>query len=240
MAYDRQTWVLGEGGGTPLSATRMNHLEEGVEDAHTAIDALAEADHTHTSADITDATALNVVDTIVTRDATGSIAVTAVSGLSEATGNTQAVPKFQMDAALAAVAGTAHTHDTGDITDITATGVSLVSAVDADAARNALDTPSTTEVTAEIGAAIATERAEIDTDVAAAQAAANTYTDTAVDEAPIVKVHDGSSWPVRPDTSGTNRIIQWIGPASDVLATTGTSSGGTVAAAPNDLIYYHA
>lgn|SRR5690606_731489 len=30
MAYSKQTWVNGEAGATPLSAARLNHLEDGV------------------------------------------------------------------------------------------------------------------------------------------------------------------------------------------------------------------
>lgn len=31
MAYERQTWANGPEGGTPLNATRLNHMEEGIE-----------------------------------------------------------------------------------------------------------------------------------------------------------------------------------------------------------------
>ena len=30
MAYAPQTWADGEGGGTPLSAERLNHIEQGI------------------------------------------------------------------------------------------------------------------------------------------------------------------------------------------------------------------
>lgn len=58
--------------------------------------------------------------------------------------------------------------------------------------------------------------------------------DAAVDQSPIDLEYDGSQWPVRPDTSGTNRKVYWWGPASAALANTGTTSGGTRAAAPGD------
>ena len=32
--YERQRWVAGPGGGTPLSAARLNHIEAGIADAH--------------------------------------------------------------------------------------------------------------------------------------------------------------------------------------------------------------
>lgn len=30
MAYERQTWADGEAGGTPITAARLNHIEEGI------------------------------------------------------------------------------------------------------------------------------------------------------------------------------------------------------------------
>lgn len=38
MTYTKQTWVDGLGGGTPLSAGRLGHLEDGLVDAHNALD----------------------------------------------------------------------------------------------------------------------------------------------------------------------------------------------------------
>lgn len=32
MAYTKQTWVDGSAGGTPVSAARLNHIEQGVAD----------------------------------------------------------------------------------------------------------------------------------------------------------------------------------------------------------------
>ena len=57
---------------------------------------------------------------------------------------------------------------------------------------------------------------------------------SAVDRAPHHMVYDGTQWPVRPNTSGTNRPVYWWGPSSATLANTGTSTGGTRAAAPGD------
>jgi hypothetical protein len=35
MAYVKQTWVDGQAGGTPVSAARLNHMEDGIEAAST-------------------------------------------------------------------------------------------------------------------------------------------------------------------------------------------------------------
>ena len=43
MSYTEQTWVNGPGGGTPLSATRLNHLEDGVEGVATKADTALQA-----------------------------------------------------------------------------------------------------------------------------------------------------------------------------------------------------
>lgn len=44
MAYNKQTWQNGEAGGTPISATRLNTMEDGIEAAsETAADALGTA-----------------------------------------------------------------------------------------------------------------------------------------------------------------------------------------------------
>jgi hypothetical protein len=40
MAYSPQTWADGSGGGTPLTAARLNHMETGIEDADTRITTL--------------------------------------------------------------------------------------------------------------------------------------------------------------------------------------------------------
>lgn len=49
--------------------------------------------------------------------------------------------------------------------------------------------------------------------------------------------YDGTQWPVRPDTSQTGQVVYWWGPSSATLPTTGTSSGGTRAAAPGDKVF---
>ena len=43
MSYTEQTWVNGPGGGTPLRATRLNHLEDGVEGVATKADTALQA-----------------------------------------------------------------------------------------------------------------------------------------------------------------------------------------------------
>lgn len=239
MAYDKQTWVLGIAGGTALNATRLNHMEQGIEDAHTLIADLATASHTHTSDEITDATSANVVDTIVKRDATGFIAVSGITGLSTATGNTQAVPKSQLDAAIAALAATSHTHTVDQVTNISTVGAQVATAATAEDARDALDVDSTTSVDTKTAAATATAATDATTKADAAQSAAAAYTDTAVDYAPIHRAFAVGSIPTRPNTSGTNRKVWWTGPAAAGLPTDGTAAGGTAAAAPGDIILEH-
>lgn len=38
MAYTKQTWTDGSGGGTPLSAARLSAIEDGIEGAHNTAD----------------------------------------------------------------------------------------------------------------------------------------------------------------------------------------------------------
>lgn len=237
MAYDQQTWVLGITGGTALSAVRLNHMEQGIADAHTLIADLAAASHTHTSAQITDATAANVVNTLVLRDATGFVAVSGITGLSTATGSTQAVPKSQLDAAIAGVSGSGHTHTVSQVTDVTATGASLATAVDASAVRDILDVDSTSESDTKDAATLAAAQAYADTAEADAVATAETYTDTVTDRMTHTLVYS-AGWPLRPNTTGTNQVVQWVGSNDNPVSTDGTTSGGTAAAAPGDLIFY--
>lgn len=239
MAYDQQTWVLGLGGGTALNAVRLNHMEQGIADAHSLIATLSLADHTHTSAQITDATAANTINTIVKRDGTGFIAVSGITGLATATGSSQAVPKSQLDDAIAALASTTHTHVVADITNITATGASLVEAVDTAAARDVLDVYSTGDVDTAVSTAVASEATARTTAIAAEATARNTAIAAGVDHGLEIYAYSGGLWPVRPNTTGTNRRIGWLGPASNPIPTSGNSTGGTRSAAPGDIpIYY--
>jgi hypothetical protein len=41
VAYTKQTWVDGSAGGTPISAARLGHIEDGIEDAAATADAAA-------------------------------------------------------------------------------------------------------------------------------------------------------------------------------------------------------
>lgn len=52
----------------------------------------------------------------------------------------------------------------------------------------------------------------------------------------IVLFYTGTLWPIRPDTSVTGQHVLWVGPSATPPATTGTSSGGTRARAPFDLL----
>lgn len=37
MAYSKQTWADNPSGGTPINATRLNHIEDGIEAASLAV-----------------------------------------------------------------------------------------------------------------------------------------------------------------------------------------------------------
>lgn len=43
MAYSKQTWVNGAGGGTPRSAARLNHQEDGIKEASDRLDTVEAA-----------------------------------------------------------------------------------------------------------------------------------------------------------------------------------------------------
>lgn len=239
MSYDQQTWALGVGGGMALNPTHLNHMEVGIKGAHDAIDNLAGAHHTHVSADITDATSSNTVSTIVKRDGTGFIAVSGITGLSTATGSTQAVPKAQLDAAIATLAATTHTHTLSQITDVTATGTDLAKAADVASARDVLDVYSTAETDTSIAAAIVAAAPATTSDIAAALATAETYTDTVTANLAYVNEYASSVYPVRQNTAASGRKVFWVGPAATPVPLDGTTSGGTRKAAPGDLIFYY-
>lgn len=38
MTYSKQTWTDGAGGGTPLSAARLTHMEDGIEEVQNDVD----------------------------------------------------------------------------------------------------------------------------------------------------------------------------------------------------------
>jgi hypothetical protein len=79
----------------------------------------------------------------------------------------------------------------------------------------------------DVRAALETVMDAVSVDLVAAIAAA-------VDRTPIKLFYDGSQWPIRPNTTGTNRTVEWWGPQSASLPNTGTATGGTRAAAPFD------
>lgn len=239
MTYSKfhEDWKNGAQGGTAMSEAAWDHVEQGVKDAHDLIAEAATADHTHESADITDATSSNVVDTIVLRDNEGGFAATRITGLSTPTSNTAAANKAYVDAALVGSADSVHTHVIADITNVSAVGAELVVALTDSAARDALDVDSSAEVDTKVSTAQTAAATDATTKATDAELAANTYTDTAVDYAPIHLEYDGTQWPVRPDTSGTNRRCYWWGPSATPVPTTGTAAGGTRAAAPGDSIF---
>lgn len=56
MAYEPQEWADGAEGGTPITAARLNHIEQGVGQAAATADGAAAADHSHAAADTTSGT----------------------------------------------------------------------------------------------------------------------------------------------------------------------------------------
>ncbi|QFP96407.1 hypothetical protein SEA_MODRAGONS_23 [Mycobacterium phage Modragons] len=56
MAYTKQTWENVPSTNTPLSADRLNHIEDGIEDAHEGLDGKADETHTHAASAITSGT----------------------------------------------------------------------------------------------------------------------------------------------------------------------------------------
>ena len=60
MAYTRINWQDGPSGGTPLSAANLNHMEQGIADAHADLDA---------------ATASPIANELIRRDANGRASV---------------------------------------------------------------------------------------------------------------------------------------------------------------------
>lgn len=56
MAYTPFEWADGEEGGTPITAERLNHIEDGVADAAAAADGAAPASHEHAADDVSSGT----------------------------------------------------------------------------------------------------------------------------------------------------------------------------------------
>jgi len=56
MAYTPFEWADGEEGGTPITAERLNHIEDGIGDAAATADGAAPASHEHDAGDITSGT----------------------------------------------------------------------------------------------------------------------------------------------------------------------------------------
>ncbi|QNO12339.1 minor tail protein [Mycobacterium phage Royals2015] len=57
MAYDKQAWQNAPSTETPLSAAALNHMEDGIADAHDLAESKADGEHTHVLADVTDVVA---------------------------------------------------------------------------------------------------------------------------------------------------------------------------------------
>lgn len=119
MTYTKQTWVNGRAGGTPLSAARLNHIEDGVEAVATAADDLG-GRVTTTSSQVTtlsgrvaalegapagvtqeyvDAIGVSapVNNTVVRRDSTGWIGVSGIYGLTDPQQSGDAATKGYVD-----------------------------------------------------------------------------------------------------------------------------------------------
>jgi hypothetical protein len=120
LTYDKQDWADGLLGGTPITAARLDHIEDGIEAAHTLAEAASSAVHTHVSADVTDATDARTGDTLVKRSSGGSASFARVyAGSSSSTQDpiaaNEVTRKDYVDttvtAAVATKSNTDHTHD---------------------------------------------------------------------------------------------------------------------------------
>lgn len=104
MAYAKQTWQDGEAGGTPLSAARLNHIETGIDNAHTEVDGrgeLAYAQVTASQTGITTETNLSGLSVSVAVPAGRRIRITArVQWSSDLTNNSRAEMRIYEDAAV--------------------------------------------------------------------------------------------------------------------------------------------
>lgn len=95
MAYTPQTWVDNPGGGTPLNATRLNHMETGIDGANDNADSALSAANTASSnassaqttantANSTAGTALTTANAAVPKsliEAKGDLVVGSASGV---------------------------------------------------------------------------------------------------------------------------------------------------------------
>lgn len=156
MVYAPQTWVDGPGGGTPLSAARLAHMESGIEDADTRL-TTAEADIAALEAGgagLADGsvTSAKLADgTIVNGDinAAANIAVTKISipANSLTTSQINALAEYIQDTVGAMfVSGTTYDDGAGTIT-LTATGGDAESIRDTIGAALVSGTPGVLSVT---------------------------------------------------------------------------------------------
>lgn len=105
MAYTKQTWENVPSTNTPLSAAALNHMEDGIADAHSLADGKADASHTHLLVDVTDVVAAaDEVNVLAGITAT----TTELNHLDGVTSNVQT----QLDGK----ASSSHAHSAGDIT----------------------------------------------------------------------------------------------------------------------------
>jgi hypothetical protein len=126
--------------------------------------------------------------------------------LTEVRGDVRYYDKAAIDLVLDTKSDNGHTHPASEISDATAVGIAVLTAANAAAARTALEISSQVDIAAELA------------------------------NIPIFLNYQVGSIPLRPNTTASGRWVRWRGPAAANLPTTGTSAGGTSAAAPGDEI----
>lgn len=204
MAYAKQTWVDGADGATPITAARLGYIEDGVEAAHEAAEAAATAEHshayaatvhTHLSADVTDATNLATVSTIVKRSNTGTANFTNVRVSSTPTDADHVARKDYVDGAVATKADTVHTHTASQVTDLTETVQDTVGAM------------------VEAGTGIAVTYNDT-TGILSIDATGSGITSVGYADLPagttLTVLKSGGVWPARP-TARADLIVAWKG-----------------------------
>lgn len=193
MSYDLQTWTNGQPGGTPLSATRLQHIEDGL----AALDALkvdqvyvdsnlaakAPLVHTHLVADLGDASSigrllLHADDAPTARTLIGA----GTSSLGLGTASTDAAPGN-------------HTHTSAGVTDLTATINARVSAQLAAGSNVSLTVDPVTSVV---------------TVNASAPGSSPTLANLPAGTTLTVLKDPTTGWPSRP-TARADLIVQWKG-----------------------------
>ncbi|QGJ91111.1 minor tail protein [Mycobacterium phage Strokeseat] len=105
MAYDKQVWQNSPSTETPLSAAALNHMEDGIADAHDLAESKADGEHTHVLVDVTDVVATADEVNLLSGATVSTAELNALDGV---TSNVQS----QLDGKAA----TSHAHAASDIT----------------------------------------------------------------------------------------------------------------------------